>query len=439
MWFSFPLILVHFSTLLISPGLATTSDTLLVNQTLSDGQTLVSTGQVFELGFFSPEPSRNRYLGIWYRNLTPTYAWVANRDKPIANSTAELSLTQGGSLSLQNGSKTYWSVNSTGGASLQLLDNGNLVLKDGSGNYLWQSYDNITDTLLPGMKLGWNLETGLVRRMTSWATSTDPSSGKFTFSLDPPEAPQLVLRKGSQKLYRWGPWNGVRFSGSNELRANPIFDPMFNSSREEVFYSFKGVDSSFGSVLSRFLLTWDGLIQYLSWRNGERWVLMVTLQRDECDNYGKCGPYGICYGGDTICKCLKGFLPKSPQNWNSLDWTAGCTRKWGLDCRNGDDGFVRYENLKLPDNSQLQSNSSLSLQECEMECLNNCSCMAFTRIDIHGNGGDCVLWFGELVDMKDYPSGGDVLYIRMAQAELGKIHMHVLDKLEIWCSKLVVF
>ncbi|OWM77581.1 hypothetical protein CDL15_Pgr016979 [Punica granatum] len=414
MWFPFPLLLVHCSILVISFGVAESSDTLSFNQTLSDGQTLVSSGQVFELGFFSPGTSRNRYLGMWYRNLTPTYVWVANRNDPIVNSTAELALTQDGSLSLRNGSTSYWSVNTTAGASLQLLDDGNLVLKDDSGNYLWQSYDNVTDTLLPGMKLGWSLEKGLVRNMTSWASSTDPSSGQFTFSLDPPESPQLVLRKDGQKLYRWGPWNGVRFSGSNELRANPVFDPMFNSSPLEVYYSYQVVEDS---VVSRFLLTWDGLIQYLSWRNSNEWTLMVTLQRDECDTYRKCGPFGSCYSGDTICKCLEGFLPTSPQNWNSVDWTDGCTRKWELDCRNGD-GFVKYKDLKLPDNSRLSSNRSLSLEECEMECLNNCSCTAFTRIDIHGNGGDCVLWFEELIDMKNYPDGGDVLYIRMARAEL---------------------
>ncbi|PKI73761.1 hypothetical protein CRG98_005832 [Punica granatum] len=160
MWFPFPLLLVHCSILVISFGVAESSDTLSFNQTLSDGQTLVSSGQVFELGFFSPGTSRNRYLGMWYRNLTPTYVWVANRNDPIVNSTAELALTQDGSLSLRNGSTSYWSVNTTAGASLQLLDDGNLVLKDDSGNYLWQSYDNVTDTLLPGMKLGWSLEKG---------------------------------------------------------------------------------------------------------------------------------------------------------------------------------------------------------------------------------------------------------------------------------------
>ncbi|XP_039166697.1 receptor-like serine/threonine-protein kinase SD1-7 [Eucalyptus grandis] len=47
--------------------------------------------------------------------------------------------------------------------------------------------------------------------------------------------------------------------------------------------------------------------------------------------------------------------------------------------------------------------------------------MAFTRVDVHGNSGDCLFWFGDLVDMKNYPSGGDVIYIRMAKAEIDAI------------------
>lgn len=147
---------------------------------------------------------------------------------------------------------------------------------------------------------------------------------------------------------------------------------------------------------------------------------MVTLQRDSCDRYESCGPYGNCYADDPNCRCLRGFTPKSPESWRLIDWSDGCVRKRGLDCQNGD-GFVKYDRMKLPDNSHLVTNRnfSLSLEECEAECLKNCSCMAYTKIDIHGNGGDCVMWFGDLVDMKYFPNGGSNLYIRMAQAELG--------------------
>ncbi|XP_039167297.1 G-type lectin S-receptor-like serine/threonine-protein kinase At4g27290 isoform X2 [Eucalyptus grandis] len=410
-----------FCFFLASP-LAQAADTLSANQTLRDGQTLVSSGQVFEFGFFSPNKSSARYLGIWYKNIPLQVTWVANRNNPITNVSAELALSSQGSVSLRNGSMSYWSVTPAGAVNepfLRLLDNGNLVLSDasasdGSGDYLWQSFDNITDTLLPEMKLGWNLRTGLKRNMTSWASESDPLSGQYTFSLEPPEAPQLILWKGSQKQYRWGPWNGERFSGSNELKANEVFNPMFISSPEEVYYTYTVVENS---TLSRFIVTPEGAIQYLAWMNNQ-WTNLVTLQRDYCDTYGICGPYGTCYDSyDGNCRCLKGFRKN---NSSPLDWTSGCSRVWNLSCGNGD-GFVKYKDLKLPDTSRLYGNSSLNLEECKTECLKNCSCMAFTRVDVHGNGGDCLLWFGDLVDMKNYPSGGDVIYIRMAKAEIDAI------------------
>ena len=395
------------------------SDTLTPNQVLEDGQTLVSSGQLFELGFFSPGSSSRRYLGIWYKNIVPTVVWVANRNNSITGQSGSLSMDSNGLISLlANNSVSVWSVNVARALEnpiLQLLDNGNLVLRE-ENNHIWQSFDYITDSLLPGMKLGWNLKTGLYRNMTSWLSANDPSAGEFTFRLDSPEIPQLVLSKESQKLYRWGPWDGVRFSGSNELRPNPVFQPMFNSSREEVYYTFEVIDKS---LLSRFVVTPEGVIQYLTWsQSSNEWVILVVLQRDSCDRYGMCGACGNCYTDDPSCKCLKGFTPKSPQDWARIDWSGGCVRKWDLDCKNGD-GFVKYGGLKLPDNSHLAASRNLSLEQCKAECLRNCSCMAFTIIDIHGNGGDCVLWFSDLVDMRNFPSGGNDLYIRMAKEELG--------------------
>ncbi|PON40093.1 S-locus glycoprotein [Trema orientale] len=399
-------------------------DTLTQNQVLQDGQTLVSSGQHFELGFFSPGTSKNRYLGIWYKNLPQTVVWVANRNNPIQNVSATLALGSNGFSLSSNTSAIFWSLNSTKTMTspiLKLLNNGNLVLTDEnrvsgseSEEYIWQSFDYITDTLLPEMKLGWNLKKGLHRNMTSWSSGDDPSDGEFTFSLESPETPQLVLTKGTEKQYRWGPWDGVRFSGNSELKPNPVFTPGFTSNSEEIFYTFRVEDNT---TLSRFTVSQQGLIQYLVWsENSRAWTTLVTLQGDGCDTYGVCGPYGSCSTYPN-CKCLKGFQPKSPADWERFVWSGGCERKWELNCGNGD-GFVKFKSLKLPDNSYLAVNRTLSHEECEAECLKNCTCSAYTRLNIHDNGGNCVMWSGDLVDMRDFPNGGEELYIRMARAEL---------------------
>ncbi|KAH7546580.1 hypothetical protein FEM48_Zijuj01G0216000 [Ziziphus jujuba var. spinosa] len=69
---------------------------------------------------------------------------------------------------------------------LQPLDIGNLVLRDekdenSKQSYLWQSFDYPTDTLLPSMKLGWDLKIGLEWRLASWKSLDDPSSKDCTW------------------------------------------------------------------------------------------------------------------------------------------------------------------------------------------------------------------------------------------------------------------
>ena len=56
------------------------ADKLEKGQNLTDGETLVSAGGSFTLGFFSPGASTKRYLGIWFSESNDTVYWVANRE-----------------------------------------------------------------------------------------------------------------------------------------------------------------------------------------------------------------------------------------------------------------------------------------------------------------------------------------------------------------------
>ncbi|KAF2285888.1 hypothetical protein GH714_008718 [Hevea brasiliensis] len=217
--------------------ISTALDTITPSLSLSDGKSLVSRDGSFELGFFSPDDSdsdsEKRYLGIWYRNIPgKTVVWVANRNNPINGSSGLLTINSTGNPVLLSENMTVvWSVsNLTKEAQepiLQLLDSGNFVLRnrnDGdSGIYLWQSFDYPCDTLLPGMKLGWDSRTGLSRHLSSWKSLNDPSIGDFMWEVQLHSNPELVMWKGTQKYYRSGPWNGIGFSGGIALKPNPIF------------------------------------------------------------------------------------------------------------------------------------------------------------------------------------------------------------------------
>ncbi|KAH8493541.1 hypothetical protein H0E87_020338, partial [Populus deltoides] len=53
-------------------------------------------------------------------------------------------------------------------------------------------------------------------------------------------------------------------------------------------------------------------------------------------------------------------------------------------------------------------------ENCADACLRNCSCVAYATTELI----DCVMWFGDLLDVSEFNDGGDELYVRMAASEL---------------------
>ena len=149
----------------------------------------------FTLGFTnlpnstsSFEGSNKTYLGIWYSD-TNERVWLANRDNPILENSANLTIDSAGRLVIKRNRGNPIELFSGGtvasNASATLNDDGNFVLTeltaDGStGKVLWQSFDYPTDILLPGMKLGVNHKAGRNWSLTSWLSDDSPASGHFT-------------------------------------------------------------------------------------------------------------------------------------------------------------------------------------------------------------------------------------------------------------------
>ncbi|KAK1391756.1 Receptor-like serine/threonine-protein kinase [Heracleum sosnowskyi] len=406
-------------------SVAAAGDILKTNQIVRDGSTIVSSGGHFEFGFVSVGSSRNRYVGIWYKKISvKTVVWIANRETPLNTTSGLLQLSSNRNLVILNASgHVVWSSNSSTSVKrpvLQLLDSGNLVVRDETDsapdNYLWKSFDFPGDTQLPGVKLGWNLETGFERYLTSWKSDDDPSPGKYTHHIDRNGFPQLMVRKGSAIDYRGGSWNGIRFTGTRNLNPNPIYTYNFVSNDKELYYRYDGVNSS---VVTRRMLNPLGYVQRWVWtEKSQIWQLYLSGPIDNCDRYGICGAYGSCnINNSPACTCFNGFQPKDEKEWDAANWSSGCARKVQLSCVNGD-GFVKHSGLKLPDTQRSWFDTNMSLDECERVCLKNCSCTAYANTDIRGHGSGCLLWFNELIDIRDEIENGQDLYIRMAASEL---------------------
>ncbi|KAI5571703.1 hypothetical protein BDE02_11G111800 [Populus trichocarpa] len=415
-------LLFRFSLLLIVDT-ATAIDTINTTHSIRDGDTIVSAEGTYVLGFFSPGKSKNRYLGIWYGKIAvKTIVWVANRETPLNDSSGVLRLTDLGILVILNQNGTIiWSSNSSRSASnpaAQLLDSGNLVVKeegDSLENSLWQSFEHPTDTILPGMKLGRNRKTGMEWYMTSWKSPDDPSRGNFTCILIPYGYPELVLKQGSKMKYRSGPWDGLRFSGIPNLKPNPIYKFEFVISEEEIFYRESLVDKS---MLWRFMTDQNGDIPSLAWiEQTQSWLLYETANTDNCDRYALCGANGLCnIQSSPVCECFDGFVPKVPTDWAVTVWSSGCVRRTPLNCSG--DGFRKLSGVKMPETKASWFDKSLDLEECKNTCLKNCSCTAYSNMDIRGGGSGCLLWFGDLIDNRRFSENEQNIYIRMAASEL---------------------
>ncbi|KAF8759334.1 hypothetical protein HU200_010375 [Digitaria exilis] len=327
--------------LLLRPPCATgTGDRLVPGKPLSPGTTIVSEGGSFALGFFSPTNSTpsKLYLGIWYNDIPRlTVLWVANRENPAMSSpAAALSLTNTSNLVLSDaGGRVLWTTNVTGAASAPaaavLLNTGNLVIQSPNGTTLWQSFDNPTDTFLPGMNIGINYATRAGERLVSWKGPGDPSPGSFSLGLDPDAFLQAFIWNATRPVWRSGPWTGYFVSPG--YQANVIVYLTVIDTQEEIYMTYS---LSAGAAYTRYVLTDTGGFELHTWNtSSSAWVFLWDWTSGPCSRYGYCGPNGYCDYSDlsSMCKCLDGFEPTSMEEWKSgvigyRIWKTGKTSYW---------------------------------------------------------------------------------------------------------------
>lgn len=224
-------------------------------------------------------------------------------------------------------------------------------------------------------------------------------------------------------IYRSGPWNGIRYSGTPKPTHRLLFNVDFvTNNKDEYYFVYKPRDPS---LISRIVINETvNAVERFTWSSSTEegnksiqrwnWKLVLNLPRDGCDYYGHCGPFGNCaiMGKSPVCQCLSGFTPKSPQNWSQ-----GCVRSESWRCREKNkDGFIRFKNIKVPDTRKSWIDRSVTLEECKAKCWENCSCTAYANSNITEDGSGCILCFGDLLDLRQLPDSGQDLYVRSSLA-----------------------
>lgn len=374
------------------------------------------------------------YIGIWYNKIPEqTIVWVANREKPVSDPvSSSLTISDDGNfILLANHSKSpLWSTdikNNTAASSTVavLLGNGNLLVRHESNAsaVLWQSFDDFTDTWLPGNKLSRNKKTGVIKRMISWKDRGDPAPGLFSIQLDPNGSKQYILQWNSSEVY-WttGNWTNNGFSGVPEMSpVNPYpssrFLFQFVDNDEEAYFTYNIKNDAL--IFTRTIIDVSGLFQTLVWAEAQQaWANSFTKPKAKCSVYGVCGEYSKCReNAASPCSCLKGFSENHPNNWKLDDQTAGCRRNIPLQCANNGsmkakhDRFYAIDSLKLPDNAHITD--ATNVHDCELICLNNCSCLAYSH------NGTCLVWYNHLMNLQDnIDTSSDSIFIRVAASEL---------------------
>jgi len=418
--------------LLLLPRLCSPAgDKLTHGESLRPGDTIVSDGGAFVLGFFAPSdatPAR-QYLGIWYSNTTvtvQTVVWVANRDAPVTvdgrsgNSPSAPSLalvSDASNLVLSDASgRVAWTTNITGATSsgaagstaAVLRNDGDLVVLSPDGATLWRSFDHPTDTFIPGMKVGrrYRPRDGVDGwRIVSWKGPGDPSPGSFSYGMDPNTSLQLLLWNGTRIHWRTSAWTGYMTAGKYHGATGTVIYQTVVDSDEEIYASFSVAD---GAPPTRYVVTDAGKFQLLSWdHNASAWAPLESWPSRACSPYGSCGAYGYCDHSQAAgaCKCLDGFEPASQGEWSRGVFSRGCRRSQALaPCGGGGEGdaFLAMANMKVPDKFVFLGNM-VSDDECAAACRRNCSCVAYAYKSLrssraNGDMARCLVWTGELVD-----------------------------------------
>uniref|UniRef100_A0A2N9G4Q8 Receptor-like serine/threonine-protein kinase n=1 Tax=Fagus sylvatica TaxID=28930 RepID=A0A2N9G4Q8_FAGSY len=264
-----------------------------------NGETLVSAGGEFELGFFTPNGSsgHKRYVGIWYTRDKQTVVWVANRDHPLINATGAFGFANHSYIQVWDTSSgnSYWSPEDywcdyCTYQAVNLTDSGNLmVYNEVSQMASWESFEHPTDTFLPGMSMDSNLI------LTSWRDRDDPGRGNFTFRADLVEDKKTLIIEKEGMIY----WKIVNYG------QVPLSNKMYFSALSE-------------NDIARLVMHFSGKLEYWGQNSIGTPSLMQAEPSNNCSVYNFCGKFGSCNPNNKLaCKCLPGFMPNVPQKWHS--------------------------------------------------------------------------------------------------------------------------
>ncbi|CAD6218979.1 unnamed protein product [Miscanthus lutarioriparius] len=273
------------------------------------GAFLESKSGAFKAAVLNPGQGQqqDRFYLVVLHAPSATLVWSGNRDAPTTSSGSVKLTSQGFTVSNPDGT-VLWSTPSqlrSPVVALRLQDSGNLQLLDAGNASLWQSFDNATDTLLPGQQLRAGAYLSAAR------SATDLAEGNYQLGVTTAD---LVLTWQASTYWRLS--NDVR---SYKDRNVAVASVLVNASGLFAVAADGGLvfRMDLGEVAFPVLkLGNDGRLRITSYPLVNS---SASLGRDfvapdnDCDLPLQCPPLGLCStaGNSSTCTCPPLFAASS--------------------------------------------------------------------------------------------------------------------------------
>ncbi|PIA33921.1 hypothetical protein AQUCO_03900046v1 [Aquilegia coerulea] len=299
----------------------------------------------------------------------PQVVWSANRNNPVQEN-ATLQLTENGDLVLRDVDGTLvWSTNTTGKSvvGLNMTEIGNLVLFDRSNKTVWQSFDHPTDSLVPGQSL-------LVGQKLTASVSSFNSTEGGLFSLS-------VTAEG---LFAYIESNPSQIYYESRIGGTTTRYVKFMNGSIAFFKSTSAPNQPFSTVIrvplassAQYIkLVSDGHLKVFEWSSEWKEVAdLLTGYLGNCKYPLVCGNYGICSDEQCGCPGITGNEQIYFRLINDRQPNDGCAAITPLSCETPQD----HQLLDLEDVTYFYFPANITntdIESCKQACLNNCSCKA---------------------------------------------------------------
>ncbi|KAI3743193.1 hypothetical protein L1987_60899 [Smallanthus sonchifolius] len=351
----------------------------------------------FAFGFKQIQGKDTFVLSIWYAKIPDqTIIWYPQTYPMVSRgSKVELSNWWGLILSDPQGSEVWSSRSNSDVAYGVMNDTGNFVIVDSNSSNIWQSFNNPADTMLPTQVL----ERGGV--INSKLSQTNFSRGRFQLQLLE-DGNLVLKSRDIAFSVSYVPYYESKTddpSNSSNSGSQLIFDEagymyILRRNGQIVDLTIRNTALTSEEYYHRATLDSDGVLTlYTHPKNpttNTTWQAIWFEKGNLCSYVGRhndsraCGFNNVC-NLETLrpnCECPQGFSlldPNDPNGECKLDFTPSCDEGES----NEDIDFIALANVNWP-----QSDYKRIRPVSEHECRNSCKEDCFCAVAIY-NADDC--------------------------------------------------